>query len=236
MGITENEWRTRKERIDKKLKSLYPAWKIIHTSKVKDFSKLTNHAVEEYPTKKGFADYALFVNGMLLGIIEAKKVSVDPQNVLEQAKRYSKDVIEGIGNWEDYKVPFLYASNGEIIWYLDVRIDKNISRKISNFHTPSALLELYNRKNPKINISDLQNDKLRNYQVKAIEAIENGIRNQKREMLVAMATGTGKTFTLVSLIYRLLESKQFKRILFLVDRRALAAQAVREFASFETPV
>ena len=54
-------------------------------------------------------------------------------------------------------------------------------------------------------------------------------------MLLAMATGTGKTFLTVSLFYRLLESKRFKRILFLVDRRALAAQAVREFASFTTP-
>ena len=231
----ESEWKTRKERIDKRLNSLYPAWKIIHNSKVLDFSKLTNHAVEEFPTKEGFADYALFVNGMLLGIIEAKKVSVDPQNVLEQAKRYSKDVVKGIGNWNDYKVPFLYASNGEIIWHLDVRDEKNISRKISNFHTPIALLELYNRNSAETISSNLQNDKLRQYQVNAIEAIEKGIKDRKREMLLAMATGTGKTFTLVSLIYRLLESKQFKRVLFLVDRRALAAQAVREFASFETP-
>ena len=55
-------------------------------------------------------------------------------------------------------------------------------------------------------------------------------------MLIAMATGTGKTFLTVSQIYRLLQSKAARRILFLVDRRALAAQAVREFATFETPL
>ncbi len=237
MTYQELEWKTRKERIDIKLKSLNPPWKIIHHSRVNDYSLLTNHAVEEYPTNNGPVDYALFVDGKLLGIIEAKKVSVDPQNVLEQAKRYAKGVTDGVGKWQDYSVPFLYASNGEIIWHLDVRDDKNLSRKISNFHTPYALIELFNRKPIDDNSFDnlkVDNDKLRDYQSKAIEAIENGIKERKRAMLLAMATGTGKTFTLVSLIYRLLETKQFKRILFLVDRRALAAQAVREFSSFTT--
>lgn len=235
----ELEWKTRKERIDRQLKSLSPAWKIVHNSKVQDVSKLTNHAVEEYPTINGPADYAFFVNGKLLGILEAKKVSVDPQNVLEQAKRYAKGVMDSVGKWQEYGVPFLYASNGEVIWHLDVRNEKNISRKISNFHTPSALVELFNRKSfDETAIGDqiIENDKLRYYQSKAIKAIEDGIVERKRAMLLAMATGTGKTFTLVSLIYRLLETKQFKRILFLVDRRALAAQAVREFGSFTTPV
>lgn len=239
MPNQELEWKTRKERIDKKLKSLNPPWKIIHQSKVKDYSLLTNHAVEEYPTANGPSDYALFVEGKLFGILEAKKVSVDPQNVLEQAKRYSKGVNNGISSWREYGVPFLYASNGEIIWHLDIRNEKNVSRKISNFHTSLAIKELFNRENLSDDIFDklkIENDKLRLYQTKAIKAIEDGVIDRKRAMLLAMATGTGKTFTLVSLIYRLLETKQFKRILFLVDRRALAAQAVREFSSFTTPV
>lgn len=239
MPDQELEWKTRKERIDKKLKSLNPPWKIIHYSKVKDFSSLTNHAVEEYQTETGPADYALFVNGELLGILEAKKVGVDPQNVLEQAKRYAKGVNDGIGKWGDYGVPFLYASNGEVIWHLDIRNKKNLSRKIFNFHTPAALTELFNREtlnDNSFNSLNVENDKLRYYQTNAIKAIETGITDRKRAMLLAMATGTGKTFTLVSLIYRLLETKQFKRILFLVDRRALAAQAVREFGSFTTPM
>ncbi len=234
----ELEWKTRKERIDKKLKSLNPSWKIIHHSKVNDYSTLTNHAVEEYPTDNGPADYALFVNGKLLGILEAKKVSVDPQNVLEQAKRYTKGIKNGIGRWGEYGVPFLFASNGEIIWHLDVRDDRNISRKISNFHTPQALIELYKRKLIDGEIFDnliIENERLRYYQTEAINSIESAIVDRKRAMLLAMATGTGKTFTLVSSVYRLLETKLFKRVLFLVDRRALAAQAVREFSSFTTP-
>ena len=74
---------------------------------------------------------------------------------------------------------------------------------------------------------------LRPYQIDANAAIEQAIADRKRQMLVAMATGTGKTFTLVNEAYRLMKSGVGKRILFLVDRRALAAQAVRTFASFE---
>ncbi|MGI6393815.1 MAG: hypothetical protein ACOX2F_03620 [bacterium] len=87
--MVESEWITRKTRIDSRLKSLSQPWNIIKYSENLDTSQLTEHAVEEFPTANGPADYAFFVNGQLLGILEAKKVSISPQNVLEQAKRYS---------------------------------------------------------------------------------------------------------------------------------------------------
>src|SRR5262249_30623094 len=136
-----------------------------------------------------------------------------------------------------YRAPFLYSTNGEVFWFQDVRHKLNRSRKIAGFHTPDALREMLTRdfesesesfgKNPN------QHPRLRPYQFEANTAIEEAIVKRKRQMLVAMATGTGKTFTLVNEIYRLLKSGTGKRILFLVDRRALAAQAVRAFASFE---
>ena len=137
----ELEWQTRRNRINKKLQALKPAWNIIKFREGLDAAILDCHAVEEYPTATGPADYALFVKGKLLGIIEAKRVKVGPQNVLEQAKRYSKGAFDGQGNWHGYRVPFLYASNGEVIWHLDVRNEKNISRQIANFHTADALEE-----------------------------------------------------------------------------------------------
>jgi type I restriction enzyme R subunit len=70
-------------------------------------------------------------------------VKVGPQNVLEQAKRYAIGAFAGPGNWNGYRVPFLYASNGEVIWFLDVRDGKNISRQISKFHTSDALEEMF---------------------------------------------------------------------------------------------
>lgn len=235
----ELEWQTRRERINRKLAAVNPAWQLIKYKENLDTTSLNYHAVEEYPTANGPADYAFFVKGVLLGILEAKKVGVNPQNVLEQAKRYSRGAFDGPGNWNGYRVPFLYSSNGEIIWFLDARETKNIRRQIANFHTADAIEEL--SKDNRARAYDLLTqtpidiEKLRYYQSDAIEATEKAIAQRKRAMLIAMATGTGKTFTTVAQIYRLLEFKAARRILFLVDRRALAAQAVRTFASFNTP-
>ena len=110
--MNEAEWQTRKQRIDARLRSLNPAWQIVRYDEGLTLSALHCHAVEEFPTANGPADYALFVNGKLLGILEAKKVTVAPQNVLEQAKRYAAGTEIGPGNWNGCKVPFLFASNG----------------------------------------------------------------------------------------------------------------------------
>ncbi|QOR76334.1 MAG: DEAD/DEAH box helicase family protein [Thermoflavifilum sp.] len=236
---TESEWKTRKTRIDAQLKALNPAWEVIPYKEDLDISSLTHHAVEEFSTENGPADYALFVNGKLLGIIEAKKVSVNPQNVLEQAKRYSRGCKNTIGEWNSFKVPFLYASNGRQIWFADVREDKYYSRELLNFHTPDALEEMFNRNIQKAKQWFVNNpidfERLRPYQKEAISAVEKALIDNKRKMLLAMATGTGKTFTTVCMIYRLIKSGYAKRILFLVDRRALAAQAAQAFSAFITP-
>ena len=130
----ESEWLTRKKRIDGKLEEA--GWQILRYRGGMNCSGLVRHAVEELPTANGPADYGLFSGGKLLGILEAKRVAVSPQNVLEQAKRYASGALEGTGNWGGLKVPFLYATNGEIIWYLDVRGENHSSRTISPFsHT-----------------------------------------------------------------------------------------------------
>lgn len=238
--MNESESVTRKKRIDTRLSSSLVNWIIIPFKEDLDTSKLECHAVEEYQTETGPADYALFVNGKLLGIIEAKKIAVGAENVLEQAKRYSRGVKNTTGEWREYKVPFLYSTNGEIIFHLDVRNKENTSYQISDFHSPKALLDKFMRnsegaenwfqKNPVSAIA-----RLRPYQIEAVESIEKALTHGKKKMLLAMATGTGKTFTMVSSIYRMLKSGYSKRILFLVDRRALAAQAVSELSAFQTP-
>ncbi len=237
--MQELEWQTRKKRIDSKLTALDPPWTIVKYKEGMDISVLGRHAVEEFPTASGPADYALVVGGRLVGFIEAKKVAVAPQNVLEQAKRYARTTDHGNGNWDGFRVPFIYATNGEVIWFADVRTGVYTARRISRFHTADSLQEKmvtdhrtahqWLRDNPSDQIG-----RLRHYQRDAISSIEDELSRGRREMLVAMATGTGKTFFTVAQIYRLLESKRARRILFLVDRKALAAQAVREFSSFNT--
>jgi len=233
----ESEKTTRKLRIDNLLKNA--GWHICRFSDSLNLSLLDKIALTEFPTENGPADYALVVNGLLLGFIEAKKLEVGAENVLEQAKRYSKGAPATIGEWNGYRVPFLYSSNGELIYYLDARDDRNLSRQIFRFHTPesieSSFLDDKARASAWLKDKPMDYPGLRPYQKEAIQAYEYALMDGKRLMLLAMATGTGKTFTTVVLVYRMLVSGYAKRILFLVDRKSLAAQAVTAFASFDTP-
>jgi type I restriction enzyme R subunit len=193
-------------------------------------------AVREYETDNGPADYVLFNNGRALAAVEAKKISLGPQNVLVQAERYSKGFSNGEFDFNGHHLPFVYSTNGEVIWFRDLRKKNSRSYKIARFHTPQALEEMLQKDVDKyeswLEKNTVNIEHLRDYQKEAIEAIEDYLVTGKRKMLLAMATGTGKTFVASALIYRLLKSGFAKRILFLVDRRALAAQAVGALAQF----
>ncbi len=186
----ELEWQTRRDRINKKLKALNPAWAIIKYKDNLNISNLHCNAIEEFPTANGPADYALFVHGKLLGIIEAKKVGIGPQNVLEQAKRYSRGAFGGSGNWNGYHVPFLYSTNGELIFHIDVRNEQNLSRQIANFHTADALEDFFNIDKTGSSEWLLNNpnniERLRYYQKDAIASIESALIQGKRAMLIAV--------------------------------------------------
>jgi type I restriction enzyme, R subunit len=230
-----SEWLTRKRLIDGELKAT--GWHVTPFASGNPLSSLDRCAIEEFETANGPADYALCLAGQIVGIVEAKKLTLGPQNVLSQAERYSKGVHQPKLQSGDFGVPFLYSTNGEVIWYHDVRNQLSRSRQISQFHTPEAISESLgfelDAAIARLRAVPNNNSKLRPYQFEANVAIENAIANRKRLMLVAMATGTGKTFTMVNEIYRLMKSGVARRVLFLVDRRALAAQAVRAFGSFE---
>ena len=83
----------------------------------------------------------LVIAGRIVGIVEAKKLTLGPQSVLTQAERYCKGVTDSQFNYRGYRVPFLYSTNGEVIWHHDVRHELNRSRQIAQFHTPAALSE-----------------------------------------------------------------------------------------------
>ncbi|MFE8949056.1 DEAD/DEAH box helicase family protein [Streptomyces sp. NPDC007856] len=228
----EREAATRKRRIDPKL--VAAGWTV--TPYQPSSRPPLTAAVEEWPTEAGPADYALTDDGAIRAVVEAKKVTVGPQGVLTQAERYSRGVNDGPRFRGEFGVPFLYSTNGEQIHFHDVRREQNRSRLVSGFHTPTALAEMLSR-DLDVELAALgrmpANQRLRPYQVEANQAIEQAIADGKRKMLVTMATGTGKTLTTVNEAYRLMKSGVARRVLFLVDRRALAAQTMREFTSFE---
>lgn len=229
---SESEWLTRKRRIDPKLDAR--GWRLPSGN----LAPLHGPGrTEEEETDNGPADYVLWLEHQPTAVVEAKKLAVGPQEVLTQAERYARGLRNSPYNFGGLKAPFLYSTNGEVIWFRDVRHALNRSRRIADFHTPEAHSEFLTR--------DLEeacsfllgapndNPFIRSYQREANAAIERAIADRKRHMLVAMATGTGKTYTLVNEIYRLMKAGVARRVLFLVDRRVLAAQAVRSFAAFE---
>jgi type I restriction enzyme R subunit len=211
-------------------------------------TKGKNLAIAEWPTladgKEGWADYVLFAGLQVVAVVEAKKKHKDVMGVLPQAARYSKGyVIRGDEQlpegspWGVHKVPFHFATNGRPylrqlrtksgIWFLDARRAANHPAPLEDWYTPEGLLDLL-----KVDV-DKAHERLavepmpyidRAYQRSAILAVEKGLAEGRRELLVAMATGTGKTRTCIGLCYRLLKTKRFRRVLFLVDRNALGKQ------------
>lgn len=205
--------------------------------------------------KNGYVDYAFFIGEKLVAVMDAKKVSEDVASTIDvQVKDYAthikaEDLKYTVGTWGAYQVPFLFASNGRSyieqlrtksgIWFLDARHSANQPYPIRNWFSPSDLLEKLGQNIEEANetlvtaddsfMTDPSGLNLRDYQVKAINKATEAIVNGKSTALLAMATGTGKTRTVLGLIYKMLESKRFRRILFLVDRVSLGEQAMDTF-------
>ena len=218
-------------------------------------SKEKNKAIAEWPVAGGWADYALFKGTAFYGIVEAKKYAQDISADLRQAKRYSEGAEEMYnaklpGKWGNYKVPFLFSTNGRPfikqiktksgIWFLDVRNEYNNAYPLHGWYSPEGLqkqlekdIKTADQKLADSNHDFLQSAKglnLRDYQIAAIKAVETAIKEpHRRRALVAMATGTGKTRTIIGLCYQLIQTNRFNRILFLVDRTLLGRQAIDAF-------
>lgn len=230
----ELEWKTRRDRIDRRLERL--GWTIVPFRAGMDIDALQSHAMTELETTNGPADYGLVLDGQLIGILEAKRLGVDPENVLSQAERYARGLIDSPWDLQGIRVPFLWSSNGQENHFRDARHPLNGAREVADFLSPSALREHLRRDLTaacaSLSLAENSHPRLRYYQRDANHATEHAIRLRKRELLLAMATGTGKTFTMVNQVYRLMRHGVAKRVLFLVDRRALAAQAVQAFNAF----
>ncbi len=212
-------------------------------------AKGRNMAIAEWPTPSGPADYVLFCGLTPIGVIEAKRKGKDVPAAIEQSKRYSK-AYQFTGEppaagspWGDYNVPFLFATNGRPflrqlrtssgVWFLDARRPTNLPRPLEGWYTPQGLVDLLDQdiEEAEARLKAEPSDylPLREFQREAIEAVEAAIAEGAQDMLLAMATGTGKTRTALCLIYRLLKARRFRRILFLVDRTALGEQAHNAF-------
>lgn len=207
-------------------------------------------AIAEWPTETGPADYVLFKGLTPLAVVEAKRANRRVAAAIEQAKRYSRGYLASNderapdgGPWGDYRVPFLFSTNGRPflrqledhsgIWFLDARHPANHSRARDGWSSPEDLAAIFKQdtKRADAQLATTPSDylPLRDYQHEAVRAVEGAIEEGQRNILLAMATGTGKTRTSIGLIYRLIKAGRFRRVLFLVDRSALGEQASNAF-------
>ena len=230
--VNQNPEQIARDNIDKQL--IACGW-IIQDKKKFNLAAGLGIAIREYQTDIGPADYVLFVDKKPIGIIEAKREEegVRLTTVEEQSSQYANAKLRLLNN---DPLPFVYESTGEVTRFTDYRDPKPRSRNVFTFHRPETFVQwLSQEKTLRGRLHDLPSlpeEGLRDCQVTAITNLEKSFKDQRPKALIQMATGSGKTFTAITFIYRLLKFAKAKRILFLVDTKNLGEQAESEFRAF----
>lgn len=195
-------------------------------------------AIREYPLGKESADYALFIDRNPAGVVEAKPEGWTLAGVTVQSDGYLEGLAQKFPN-APRNPPFSYETTGVETLFADRRDPKHRSRHVFTFHRPEILGELLKEavtlRGRLKQIPALDYDNLRECQTGAVTNLERSFSDGRQRALIQMATGTGKTFTAVTFIYRLIKFAKAKRILFLVDRSNLGRQALREFQQYTAP-
>ncbi len=192
-------------------------------------------AGREYQTDVGPADYVLFVDKKPVGVIEAKKEEEGLRltQVEDQSTEYAQAKLKYLNN---DALPFVYESTGELTRFTDYRDLKPRSRPVFSFHRPETMFSWQKQqetlRNTLQKLPHLPTEHLRDCQIIAINNLEESFKKNHPKALIQMATGSGKTFTAITFIYRLLKYTNAKRILFLVDTKNLGEQAEQEFMAY----
>lgn len=230
--MNQNPEQIARDTIDAAL--LQCGWIIQDKSKI-NLSAGLGVAVREYQTNVGPADYVLFVDKKPVGIIEAKREEEGHRLSVheEQTEGYATAKLKYV---ENQQILFGYESTGALTHFTDYRDPKPRARNVFTFHRPETFLE-YTKQTKSLraalqDIPALPTTGLRDCQITAINNLEASFKQAKPKALIQMATGSGKTFTAITFIYRLLKFAKAKRILFLVDTKNLGEQAEQEFMSY----
>ena len=228
----QNPEQIARDRIDKQLTAC--GW-LIHDKNRINLHAGTGVAVRECLTDAGVADYVLFVDGKPVGVVEAKREEEGHRLTIHEAQSedYANATLKHLKN---EPLPFVYISTGEVTRFTDFTDPKPKAREAFSFHRPETLRNWAKRdkslRKRLLDLPALQTQGLRDCQINAINKLENSFKENRPKALIQMATGSGKTFTAITFIYRLLKYAKAKRVLFLVDTKNLGEQAEQEFMSF----
>ena len=239
-------------------------WVVQNTAQV-NLSAGSGVAIREFPLKAGygFADYLLYINGAAAGVIEAKKEGTTLTGVETQALRYSEGLPERLPAYSR-PLPFCYQSTGAETRFTCGLDPEPRSRRVFSFHRPETLAAWLSpsegrgtaRRAPTTSQTTVS-EAISSYgltlrhrlcrlppliatglwpaQITAVHNLEHSFAEDRPRALIQMATGSGKTFTAVTAIYRLIKFANARRVLFLVDRANLGRQALKEFQQYVTP-
>jgi type I restriction enzyme R subunit len=232
MTRNQNPEQEARDIIDSKL--IDSGWAVQDKNRI-DWSVSSGIAVREYPTDAGPADYVLFVDRKPVGLIEAKREEEGHHLTVveEQSSHYAASRLKHLNN---DPLNFVYESTGKLTRFTDYRDPKPRSRPVFSFHQPETFREYLTKgQSLRARLSDipaLRTEGLRDCQVRAIGNLEESFKANRPRALIQMATGSGKTYTAITFIYRLLKYADAGRILFLVDTRNLGEQAEQEFMAY----
>lgn len=179
------------------------------------------------------ADYLLFLNGKAVGVLEAKKESVDVYAdwVKAQAENYVKKVPPTYQTIAK-PLPLIYLSNGKTVLFKNGNIPESEYEEINRIHTPKEITRMLGLADEYSALPALRKQGLRDCQYEAITELEKSFRSGQNRALMVLATGAGKTYTACLAAYRFLSYTPMRRVLFLVDRNNLGKQAEGEFGMF----
>jgi len=195
-------------------------------------------AVREFRLKTGSADYLLFVDRKAIGVLEAKAEGTTLSGVVHQSGNYGIGLPDKMVPWHN-PLPYRYESTGIETIFTDYRDPEPRSRNLFAFHQPQTLAtwaaEAETLRGRLRQMPPLLTAALWPPQIEAITNLEQSFADNRLRALIQMATGSGKTFTAVNFVYRLIKHGGAKRVLFLVDRGNLGKQTYKEFQQFDTP-
>ena len=232
-------------------------------AKAANIHAATGVAIREFPLEQGygFADYLLYLNGKAAGVIEAKKQGMTLSGVEPQSDKYGKGLPAALPAWVR-PLPFGYQSTGAETRFTNGLDPQPRSRSLFAFHQPALLVSWLEsaKSSPSPlagegggisdglgayssgtflsrlqNMPELEVHGLWPAQVTAIRNLEQSLKENRPRALIQMATGSGKTFTAISFIYRLIRFAGARRVLFLVDRGNLGDQTLKEFQQYASP-
>jgi type I restriction enzyme R subunit len=232
-NVNQNPEQIARDKIDQMLEKA--GWLVQSKNKV-DLNASKGVAVREYQTNVGPADYVLFVNVKPVGIIEAKREEEGHRLTVveDQSTNYANAKLKYLNN---DPLPFVYESTGTITRFTDYRDPKPRGRPMFWFHKPETISQWIKKdkslRERLLSLPELNVTGLRPAQIVAINNLEHSFKKNRPKALIQMATGSGKTFTAATFVYRLLKHADAKRILFLVDTKNLGEQAEQEFMTFQ---